>query len=135
MNVLKNNWNKIKPWLAFFGVFVVGLAVGSILTVKIAMHRMEKIAEQGPEAINQLIVKRMDHELGLKPEQKAEIEKIVKERQQKIREIRIQVAPQVIQILAEGRKQIEANLNPEQKAKFGAWADKQRERHDRFTAK
>lgn len=125
-------WHRAKPWLGLAALFAAGALAGSLLTLKIARHKLAELAEAPPGVINGLIMNRLDKKLDLKADQKARIAEIVRNRQEKIRAIRLKVLPEIAAVLQEGRKEIEAELDPKQKDRFNAWADEKRAHFQKF---
>jgi len=78
----------------------------------------------GPELQRRLEQRRTDfllraaRELNLRPEQRARIEQIIRESQERIRELWDSVQPQIQRELAEARERIRQELTPEQRRAF-----------------
>lgn len=60
----------------------------------------------------------MDRELSLSPEQQVNIEKTLKESQERTKGIREKIAPEMREELKKVREQIQAELTPEQREHF-----------------
>ena len=97
----------------FFGVFV-GAAVGNAG----AMQKLRESLLGGPEAVMDVVVKRLDRELKLDPEQKRKLQSIVDDASIKLRQSRAKIQPEVEESLHEAEERTRAILYPAQVKKF-----------------
>ncbi len=72
----------------------------------------------GPEAVMDVVVKRLDHELKLDGEQKRKLQSIVDDARIKLRQSRAKIQPEVDGALHEAEERTRAILYPEQVKKF-----------------
>lgn len=119
----------MSPWkviLATLVIFCSGIAVGALLVKKKSRptpvaHALQRGHTNAPSAWNLLqkeLVRKMDRELDLSSEQRERIEKILKESQERTKQIREKIAPEMREEVKTVREQIRSELKPEQKQKF-----------------
>lgn len=139
-----NTWKVILATLVIFaaGVVTGGLLVGHADRVKLRARpnwrplpaeNPPRPAEPGspreafrppgvPAAVPQFLRKefleRLDREVNLTPEQRERIEQVIREGQERNRLFWDRVSPELRKEIAEARKQIQAVLNPDQRARF-----------------
>lgn len=118
-----------KVILATLVIFCSGLVVGALLVKKTARAvlssrplQLQNTSTNTPLSLwhqqQKEFLRRMDHELGLNPKQRASIEKILKESQERTKQIREKIAPEMREELKNVREQIRAELTPDQQPKF-----------------
>lgn len=115
-------------WKVIFATLVIfcsGLAVGALIakrtfraaaTVAVQSRGTNSPATLWPQ--HRDFVRRMERELNLTPVQKESIDKVLKQSQERIKTIRVKIAPDMREELKIVRDQIRAQLNPEQQQKF-----------------
>jgi hypothetical protein len=99
-------------------VFMLGAICGGAVTHLVNRTRMEAFVGRGPEAREEMLVKRLTRQLELDSRQLEQIRPIVHETHASIRLIRQQSRPQVEGLLDESQRRISAILRPEQREKF-----------------
>ena len=120
---MKTLWRILGVLLIFFfGVFI-GAAIASAGAAK----KLRDTVMGGPEAVMEVIVKRLDHELNLDPEQKRKLQGIMDDAHIKLRQSREKIQPEVEQTLLEAESRTRAILYPKQVTKFDQLASKGRE--------
>lgn len=125
----------MKNWKAIIGVclvFLLGGVAGGLVTARIISKRIQRIVMGGPQAVNQLIVRRLGWRLDLDPGQRDKLLSIVEETRGELKTVRNQVAPQVTDIMSGAEKKVRAILKPEQEKKFDEVVEQNKERLDRF---
>ena len=125
--------HKLKLALGLILVFLVGALAGSLGTGMYIGHRIEKFAASGPRhpARTASLMKRLSNELDLTDAQRAEVEKIVEEYQEKIFAVRRKYLPDIEEITDESFALMKAKLNPYQKEKLEELHEKLKDRHAR----
>lgn len=125
--------HKLKLALGLILVFLVGALAGSLGTGMYIGHRIEKFAASGPRhhARTASLIKRLSNELDLTDAQRAEVEKIVEEYQEKIFAVRRKYLPDIKEITDESFALMKARLNPHQKEKLEELHEKLKDRHAR----
>ena len=108
------NW---KAWLWVIAIFLAGALFGAVATT-LATRSFIRKAANNPEFVHQMIVKRLSSRLDLDPEQRRQVDEIVIRTQARVRELRAQVQPQFVLILADSEDEISAVLNPAQREQF-----------------
>ena len=120
----------MSPWkviLATLVIFCSGLAVGALMVKKYSRsgsHFRPAVAvnpnpSPTPSHLQQKeFLRRMHNELTLRLEQRERIEKILKESQERTKEIREKIAPEMKEEVKKVREQIRAELAPDQQGKF-----------------
>ena len=125
----------MKNWKAILGVclvFVLGGVAGGLVTVGVITKRIQRIVQGGPQAVNELIVKRLTKRLDLDTGQSAKLMDIVVGTRGELKSVRTQVAPQVESIFTDAEKKVRAMLKPEQEKKFDEVVEQNKERLARF---
>lgn len=125
-----NNSLKWKLALAFFIVFVAGLATGGMFG---AFHLRRHIA-LGPPHSGEVGDRMREHfrrALDLTPEQEKKIAPIVESTTSKLEAIRVETAERVRTVMEDSKREIAPILSPEQKQKL----DKLENEHRRMMLK
>jgi hypothetical protein len=115
----------MKGWKAVAGVvlvFFLGVAAGGIGVYRFHRHRMDRFFRGEPGAVSGFLVHRLSRELDLDAQQKTRVEAIVLRSEEETRALRRQFRPQFEAILEKGRKEIRAELRPDQQQRFDATA-------------
>ena len=103
-------------------IFIFGMIVGGAgASAGAAQKIREKIREVltgGPEAVVKEIVKRLDEELKLDPEQKRLLQNIADETHIRLRQSRAKIQPEMDRTLGEAEARVRAILYPNQVEKF-----------------
>jgi len=125
--------NKLKLAVGVILVFLVGALAGSLGTGVYLRHRMEKFTADGPGRPSRtaFLMERLSNELDLSDAQRAEVEKIVEEYQEKIFAVRRKFLPEIKKITDQSLALIRDKLNNEQQQKM----DKLHEKLYRFRGK
>jgi Spy/CpxP family protein refolding chaperone len=122
-----------QPWkviLAFTGVFLAGVLVGGLVTLRVGRHIAQRLpmAEGfGPQLLGRLVT-----QLELTPEQQAKIKPIVDQAAEELHELRRTTQHSSAAVLVRMQSDISAVLTPAQKAKFDELSTQQRDRFKRF---
>ncbi len=119
-----------RAYLYFVLTFILGLIVGSALTLIYGWHS-GRWHRRPPN--RQWIVAHLKRDLNLDGSQTAQVNQIVKDDMTKIRGLQKQLEPQFAAIRKQGRDRIRQILNPTQLAKFNAmvasWHARMKKRH------
>jgi len=113
----------MRGWKAVAGVllvFLLGVAAGGIGVYRFHRHRMDRFFRGEPGAVSGFLVQRLSRELDLDAQQKTRVEAIVRRSEEEMRTLRQQFRPQFEEILSRGRKEIRAELRPDQQQRFDA---------------
>lgn len=122
-----------KPWkviLAFTGIFLAGILVGSLITLRVGKSFAQRLPmgeQYGPKLMQRLVT-----QLDLTPEQQEKIKPIVEQAAEQLRELRRTTQRTSTTVLERMQGDIGAVLTPEQKAKFDEQVAQQRERVKHF---
>jgi hypothetical protein len=120
----------VSYWKVIFATIVIfcsGLVVGALLVKKTARtvlnsRPLHNISTNTPISLwhqqQKEFLRRMDHELELNSDQRTSIEKILKDSQERTKQIREKIAPEMREELKKVREQIRAELTAEQEQKF-----------------
>jgi len=104
--------------LLLAATFVTGIVAG-IAGDRIALVREGRILpREGMRVVSSRIVRAMDRELDLTDAQRADVERILAERQKRIERVWSGIRPQVRAEIDRTNREIEAVLTEEQKPKF-----------------
>jgi Spy/CpxP family protein refolding chaperone len=118
-----NTWKVI---LATLVIFVAGLVTGAVVVWHSGRVFLPSRQRPGGHPVQQInpggmrieLLRRMQRELDLTPEQHAKIEKLLKESQERTRKIMEPVAPQLREELRHTREAFRTVLTPEQQQRF-----------------
>ena len=99
-------------------IFVFGMIVGGAGASAGISQKIREVLTGGPEAVVKEVVKRLDKELKLEPEQKRMLQGIADETHIKLRQSRAKIQPEVDRTLGEAEGRVRAILYPKQIEKF-----------------
>lgn len=121
-------WLKIKPWLGLVSVFLVGVLLGSVLTMMVLNKRQQDgPPRRGPE----MFINKLEEKLSLTPAQKEEITKILKSCEPRIQQANRDKSLAMAKIFEESRQKIRATLTAEQQVKYDELMKNLRERWEK----
>jgi hypothetical protein len=107
--------NSKRAYLYFILTFTLGLIVGGAATIFFGWHS-GLIRPHHPD--EKRIVRFLTRDLSLSDAQVQQVDQILKDTEQKNKQVQQQIQPQYDAIRAEGRDRIRKVLNPDQLAKF-----------------
>ena len=107
----------------FFGVFI-GVAGRSVAIAK----KTREVMLGGPESIMEVVVKRLDSELNLEPEQKRKLQTIVDDAHIKLRQSQDKIQPEIAATLGEAEQRVREMLYPNQVEEFNRLVNRSREK-------
>jgi Spy/CpxP family protein refolding chaperone len=115
-------------------LLIVGALAGSLGTVVYYKKRVEKFEAGGPPVSErvQIVSRRFSDDLDLTNDQRAEIEKIVRESQEKIFSLGRRVFPEIEEINKQTFDSIRDRLTDEQKDKMDKLVQRMKDIRDRF---
>jgi Spy/CpxP family protein refolding chaperone len=108
----------LKPVVGIILVFLLGAVSGSLVTYLVSQARMETFIKGGPAVREEHLVKRLTTELDLDTQQHAQVEAIIHETHESVRQIRRTSRPQIDVLIQGSQMRISALLRPEQQIKF-----------------
>jgi hypothetical protein len=107
--------------------FVVGIG-GGVVGDRLLLFRQHRLLPtHGLRFVSARVLHRLDRELNLNPQQRAQIGQILDKRQRNIEATWKSIQPQVRQQLEETDRDIERTLTPEQQKKFRVLRDRWRQ--------
>ncbi|HEY3901622.1 MAG TPA: hypothetical protein VGM54_23625 [Chthoniobacter sp.] len=109
-------------------IFLFGVFVGAVVTGAGITQKIRELVLGGPEAVINVVVKRLDRELKLDDEQKRKLQVIVDDARIRLRQSHAKVQPEVEQTLRDAEDRTRAILYPNQVKKFDELVAKSRER-------
>lgn len=109
---------RLKQILGVLLIFIFGMIVGGAGASAGFAQKIREVLTGGPEAVVKEIVKRLDKELGLEPQQKRKLQGIADDTHIKLRQSRAKIQPEVDRTLGEAEEQVRAILYPNQVEKF-----------------
>jgi hypothetical protein len=109
---------RLKRILGVLLIFIFGMIVGGAGASAGFAQKIREVLTGGPEAVVKEIVKRLDEELKLDPEQKRMLQGIADETHIKLRQSRAKIQPEVDRTLVEAEGRVRAILYPNQVEKF-----------------
>ena len=110
--------SRLKRILGVLLIFVFGVIAGGAGASAGFAQKIREVLTGGPEAVVKEIVKRLDEELKLDPEQKRMLQGIADETHIKLRQSRAKIQPEVDRTLGEAEGRVRAILYPKQIEKF-----------------
>src|SRR5512134_4619 len=111
----------MKGWKAVAGVllvFLLGVLSGGIGVYRFHRKALDRFTRGGPEQVSEFYARKLSHRLDLDPSQRERVEAIVRRTAGEAREAREQCRPRIDEALEKGRREIRAELRPEQQRKF-----------------
>jgi len=113
----------LKNWKAITGlclIFVFGMMTGGAVTAAFVQNRTRALVDRGPDAISEMIVRRLNWQLRLDEQQRVQVAQIVQGTRERMKDVRRRVQPQIAQTLNSAEEQIHGVLRPEQQKRFDA---------------
>ena len=121
------NW--LRHWkiiLALVGLFALGAATGSVITLKVVKRVIE--ARTNPERMSQSLLGEYQRRLKLTPEQVEKIRPILQRTGREMWELRTEMSGRTFQVIRLSHEDIAAELTPEQREEFTRLNRETRER-------
>ena len=109
---------KAKIYLGLFVVFLAGAVCGGVATASYLRCRIERGMEAGPAGMGKFVMRRLERELDLSPDQREQVQKIVQNTQERLRELRLEHEPKLNQIIDETVAEINPILTEAQREKL-----------------
>ena len=122
------NW--LRHWkviLALLGLFLLGAATGTVITLKVVKRYIE--ARTNPERMSQTMLQEYHRRLHLTPEQVERIQPILQRTGREMWELRTEMAGRTFQVIRLSHDEIAAELQPEQREEFARVNQEMRERY------
>lgn len=128
----------MNPWKVIFATLVIfgaGLVVGGLVGSRTARIDAAAAKPAGVQASNpsqnrlRELLRRMDRELELTPEQHGHIEKIIAASQERTQKLWSPIAQEMHHETQKVCEEIREELTPEQKTKFDTFSKQRTERH------
>ena len=110
--------DKLKVAIIILLVFAVGALAGSLGNKLYFKHRFERFAKGGPPPLMHILMRKIVQDLDLTEAQKTDIEKIVRQAEEKIVSFREKYRPEFEKIMDDTIAQIKEKLTDEQKKKL-----------------
>jgi hypothetical protein len=107
----------LKVWLVLLLVFVAGFT-GGVVATRVVVRKMVQAAIRHPELVRHRIELNLDRRLRLDAQQREQVRQILTDTQGRLKDLRKEFQPQLVDILQETRKKISAVLTPEQQKRF-----------------
>ena len=129
--------NRLKLIIGVILVFAVGVMVGAVCTGLYYNKRIEIFSAGGPptDVKVRMLLDEFSRDLELTDTQRSEIEKILRDAQDQISELRRKTFPETEEINDKSLELIREKLNDKQKEKFNAFYNKMKGFHDRFAVR
>jgi hypothetical protein len=99
-------------------IFFLGVLAGGIGVYRFHRHRMDRFLRGEPGAMSGFLVHRLSGELHLDGSQRTRVEAVVRRTRDEMQALRRQLHPQLEEIMEKGRREIRAELRPDQQARF-----------------
>jgi Spy/CpxP family protein refolding chaperone len=117
-----------KATLWVLGVFLLGIALGGVLTHIADQRVMSAAPHQTKEDWRKRVVNEMTHELNLSGDQQQQVTAILEDTKKKYDSVFETTRPQMEQARQEGRARMRSVLTPEQLPKFDEYLKRLDER-------
>jgi Spy/CpxP family protein refolding chaperone len=128
-NEAKGKW---KLWSGVIAVFIVGAIVGGLSTTALIRGHFLHVMKSGSSrGVHKPIAERLTEDLSLTTEQRAEVERIVRDFDPRFKEFEQQARTGVRAVMSEMEAKIREVLTPEQQVKYDAGIKKMHEEMDR----
>ena len=118
----------LKRILGVLLIFFFGVFIGAAVTGAGATQKLREMMLGGPEAVMDVVVKRLDRELKLDDEQKRKLQAIMDDALIRLRQSRAKVQPEVEATLLDAEQKTRAILYPNQVKKFDDFIARSREK-------
>ena len=105
-----------------------GLVIGFIAGATTARIKMLRTVQKGPEGVRELVMKRLTRTLRLSETQTVDMERIVREAQERLSAIHRANMPAIQSIMEDAVAQAQPLLNPAQKARLEQMREQAQER-------
>lgn len=115
-----------KVTLALLGLFLLGAATGTVVTLKVVKRYIE--ARTNPERMSQSLLQEYQRRLRLTPEQVERLRPILQRTGREMGELRTEMAGRTFQVIRLSHEEIAAELQPEQREEFARVNKEMRER-------
>jgi hypothetical protein len=109
-------------------IFLFGCFIGVATKSAAIAKKTREVMMGGPESIMEVVVKRLDSELNLEPEQKRKLQTIVDDAHIKLRQSHSKIQPEIDATLSEAELRVRAMLYPNQVEKFDRLVNRSREK-------
>jgi Spy/CpxP family protein refolding chaperone len=128
-NEAKGKW---KLWSGVIAVFIVGAIVGGLSTTALIRGHFLHVMKSGSSrGVHKPIAEKLTEDLSLTPEQRAEVERIVRDFDPRFKEFEQQARTGVRAVMSEMEAMIREVLTPEQQVKYDAGIKKMHEEMDK----
>ena len=109
-------------------IFLFGVFVGVTVKNGAIAKKAREVMMGGPESIVEVVVKRLDSELQLDPEQKRRLQTIADDAHIRLRQSHLKIQPEIDTALGEAEQRVRAMLYPNQVEKFDQLLNRSREK-------
>jgi predicted Holliday junction resolvase-like endonuclease len=99
-------------------VFVLGVLAGGLITHRFYMRRIRAVLSGQPVVSTATIVRDLNRQLQLTPEQRDKLQPVINETRQRLQQVREQIEPQALGVFDDAVKRVREILTPEQREKF-----------------
>jgi Spy/CpxP family protein refolding chaperone len=115
---------KVKGVLLLLLVFLLGAASGALGLGLYQARTGWWSARRDSARLQQVLLRRLTRELDLRPDQRQQVEALLRESREEFRRLRVEIRPRFRDIRERTRDRIRGILDPEQQARFEALADR-----------
>jgi Spy/CpxP family protein refolding chaperone len=123
---------RVRGALFLLLAFLLGAAAGAFGFGLYQVRTGRWHVPRDPARFQQFLLKRLTRELDLRPDQRQQVEAILREAGQEFAHLREEFGPRVREIRARSRDRIRALLDPGQQAKFETLAQEWERRAERW---
>jgi len=112
----------LKVWLVLALVFTAGFA-GGVLTTRTITRRAVHTALTQPERVQRFVERDLKRKLRLTPQQETEVQQVLRDTREQLRELRTEYQPQIRSILADTKTKLATVLTERQRRRFDDYLD------------
>jgi Spy/CpxP family protein refolding chaperone len=123
---------RLKGALFLLVAFLLGAATGALGLGLYQARTGWWGPHRGPDRFERFLLQRLTRELDLRPEQRQQVESILRETGQEFARLREEIRPRIRDIRVRSREKIQAILSPEQQTKYEALEEEWDRRAERW---
>lgn len=109
---------KIRFYITFASVFVLGMLCGGVLALQITTSRVQNLVRSSTKDVSEQIIRKLHRELDLSSEQRINISNIFTEAVQEAEPMRAEMRSRALQIIDKYKSLVGQQLTPEQRDEF-----------------
>lgn len=121
---------KTKMYAGVLAIFILGAVCGGVGTSFYIKQRIHKFMAAGPEAMREIMVKRLEKKLKLRPEQQAQGGQAVSRAMERLRALRERNRPELELILNDVLNELRPGMDERQREKIDRFAERLKQQRE-----